>query len=59
MIQAGTPAQVADAVLTTLSRAGTGPGAHPLPAIAELTGRPARPFSAWAIRHIAAFRQGA
>jgi uncharacterized protein YbjT (DUF2867 family) len=55
MIQVGTPAQVADAVLATLARAGTGPGARALPTVAALTGRPARPFSAWAIRHIAAF----
>jgi (4-alkanoyl-5-oxo-2,5-dihydrofuran-3-yl)methyl phosphate reductase len=56
MIQAGTPAQVAAAVLATLARAGTGPGARVLPAVAELTGRPAGTFSNWAIRHIAAFR---
>jgi hypothetical protein len=39
--------------------AGTGPGARVLPTVAELTGRPARTFSAWAARCIAAFRQGA
>jgi (4-alkanoyl-5-oxo-2,5-dihydrofuran-3-yl)methyl phosphate reductase len=59
MIQAGTPAQVADAVLATLARTGTGPGARALPTVAELTGRPARHFSVWARRHTAAFRQGA
>jgi (4-alkanoyl-5-oxo-2,5-dihydrofuran-3-yl)methyl phosphate reductase len=59
MIKAGTPAQIADAVLTTLARAGTGPGARVLPTVAELTGRPARPFGDWARRHIDAFRQGA
>jgi uncharacterized protein YbjT (DUF2867 family) len=55
MIQAGTPAQVADAVLTTLASAGTGPGARVRPTVHQLTGRPARPYSQWALRHSAAF----
>ena len=29
-----------------------------LPTVAELTDRPTRPFSVWAIRHLAAFRKG-
>jgi uncharacterized protein YbjT (DUF2867 family) len=56
MIRAGTPAQIADAVLATAARAGTGPGGLVQPAIAQLTGRPPRHFRDWARRHIAAFR---
>jgi (4-alkanoyl-5-oxo-2,5-dihydrofuran-3-yl)methyl phosphate reductase len=56
MIQAGPPGPVADAVLPTLAGAAIEPGARALPTIAELTGRPARPFRDWATRHIAAFR---
>jgi uncharacterized protein YbjT (DUF2867 family) len=56
MIQAGTPSQIADAVLATLAGAGTGPGALVQPAVRQLTGRPSRPFRDWAMHHIAAFR---
>jgi uncharacterized protein YbjT (DUF2867 family) len=56
MIQAGTPAQIADAVLTTMAGAGTGPGALVQPTVQQLTGRPPRPFRDWAIRHAVAFR---
>jgi (4-alkanoyl-5-oxo-2,5-dihydrofuran-3-yl)methyl phosphate reductase len=56
MIAAGTPAQVADAVLATLAGSGTGPGALVAPAVRRLTGRPPRTFRDWAARHIAAFR---
>jgi (4-alkanoyl-5-oxo-2,5-dihydrofuran-3-yl)methyl phosphate reductase len=56
MIKAGTPADIADAALTTLAGAGTGPGARVYRAVQSLTGRPARPFRAWATRHAAAFR---
>jgi (4-alkanoyl-5-oxo-2,5-dihydrofuran-3-yl)methyl phosphate reductase len=56
MIQAGTPAQIADAVLATLAGAGTGPGARTEPTVRELTGFPPRTFRDWATRHAAAFR---
>jgi (4-alkanoyl-5-oxo-2,5-dihydrofuran-3-yl)methyl phosphate reductase len=56
MIQAGTPAEIADAVLATAAAAGTGPGARIQPAVRQLTGRPPQPFRAWAGRHAAAFR---
>jgi (4-alkanoyl-5-oxo-2,5-dihydrofuran-3-yl)methyl phosphate reductase len=56
MIQAGTPAEIADAVLATAAAAGTGPGADIQPAVRRLTGRPPQPFRAWAVRHAAAFR---
>jgi hypothetical protein len=56
MIQAGTPAQIADAVLATLASAGTGPGALTRPAVRQLSGRPPRPFRDWATRHAAASR---
>jgi len=56
MIAAGTPAQIADAVLATLAGAGTGPGARLQPAVRQLAGRPPRSFRDWAMRHIAAFR---
>jgi uncharacterized protein YbjT (DUF2867 family) len=55
MIQAGMPAQVADAVLVTLAGAGAGPGALVQPAVRELTGRPPCTFRDWAARHAAAF----
>jgi (4-alkanoyl-5-oxo-2,5-dihydrofuran-3-yl)methyl phosphate reductase len=56
MIQAGMPAQIADAVLATLACAGTGPGALVQPAVRQLTARPPRPFRDWATRHATAFR---
>jgi uncharacterized protein YbjT (DUF2867 family) len=56
MIQAGTSAQIADAVLATLAGAGTGPGALVQPAVRRLTRRPPRTFHDWATRHAAAFR---
>jgi uncharacterized protein YbjT (DUF2867 family) len=56
MIQAGTPAQIADAVLATAASAGTGPGTLMPPTVRQLTGRPPRTFRDWATRHIAAFR---
>jgi uncharacterized protein YbjT (DUF2867 family) len=56
MIQAGTPAPIADAVLATLAGAGTGPGALVRPTVRQLTGRPARAFRDWATRHATAFR---
>jgi uncharacterized protein YbjT (DUF2867 family) len=56
MIQAGTPADIADAVLATAARAGTGPGALVQPAVQQLTGRPPRTFRDWVGRHAAAFR---
>jgi len=56
MITAGTPAQIADAVLDTLAGAGTGPGALVQPAVRQLTGRPPHTFRDWATRHAAAFR---
>lgn len=55
MVQAGTPAQIADAVLVTLAGAGTGPGDRVQPTIRQLTGRPPRPFRDWAMRNIALF----
>jgi uncharacterized protein YbjT (DUF2867 family) len=56
MIQAGTPAQIADAILATRAGAGTSPGALLPPAVRQLTGRPPRTFRDWATRHVAAFR---
>ncbi|HEX6450718.1 MAG TPA: NAD(P)H-binding protein [Trebonia sp.] len=56
MIHAGTPAQIADAVLTTLTDAATGPGAFLQPAVRQLTGLPPRTFRDWAARHAATFR---
>jgi (4-alkanoyl-5-oxo-2,5-dihydrofuran-3-yl)methyl phosphate reductase len=56
MIAAGTPAQITDALLATLSDAGTGPGALVQPFVRRLTGRPPRPFRDWVARHAAAFR---
>jgi (4-alkanoyl-5-oxo-2,5-dihydrofuran-3-yl)methyl phosphate reductase len=55
MIQAGTPAQIADAVLATMAGAGTGPGARVQPTVRRLSGRPPRSFGDWATRHAAAF----
>ena len=55
MIRAGTPDRVTNAVLATLASAGTGPGARVRPTVHQLTGRPARPYSEWAMRHRAAF----
>ena len=55
MIQAGAPAQIADAVLATLAGAGTGPGARIHPAVRQLTRRPPSTFRDWATRHAAAF----
>jgi uncharacterized protein YbjT (DUF2867 family) len=55
MIQAGMPAQIADAVLATAVGAGAGPGAVLQPAVRQLTGRLPRPFRDWAARHVAAF----
>jgi len=56
MIQAGLPHQVADAVLATQASAGTGPAAEIRPTVPQLTGRPARTYRDWVIRHLAAFR---
>ena len=56
MIQAGTPAEIADAVLATVGGAGTGPGALVQPGVWQLTGRPPRTFRDWAGEHAAAFR---
>lgn len=56
MIHAGTPAQIADAVLATLAGAGTGPGVHVQPTVRRFSGRPPRTFRDWATRHAAAFR---
>ena len=56
MIQAGLPDQVADAVLATQASAGTGPAAEIRPVVQQLTGRPARTYRDWVIRHLAAFR---
>ncbi len=58
MVEAGTPAQIADAVLATAAGSGTGPGAVVRPAVSQLTGRPPRTFRDWASRHAAAFGRG-
>lgn len=55
MTEAGMPAQVADAVLATAARAGTGAGAVVQPTVGELTGRPPQSFRDWAVLHAAAF----
>ena len=56
MVEAGAPAQIADAVLATAAACGAGPGALVTPAVAQLTGHPPRPFRDWASRHAAAFQ---
>jgi uncharacterized protein YbjT (DUF2867 family) len=56
MIQAGMPAEIADAVLATAAGAGAGPGAVIQPAVGQLTRRPPRTFRDWAARRAAAFR---
>jgi (4-alkanoyl-5-oxo-2,5-dihydrofuran-3-yl)methyl phosphate reductase len=56
MLQAGMPAEIADAVLATAAGAGAGPGAVVRPTVGQLTGRPPGTFRDWAARHAAAFR---
>ena len=56
MIQAGAPAEIADAVLATGAGAGTGPGALVQPGVWRLTGHKPRTFRDWAAGHAAAFR---
>jgi uncharacterized protein YbjT (DUF2867 family) len=58
MIQAGTPPEIADAVLTMQETAGDWPGGEIFPTVAEITGRPAASFGAWLDRHRDAFSQG-
>ncbi|MFE1261680.1 SDR family oxidoreductase [Streptomyces albogriseolus] len=53
------PEAVAEALLAGAERQRAGAKAHAEDTVLRLTGRPARPFSAWARDHIAAFGGGA
>jgi uncharacterized protein YbjT (DUF2867 family) len=56
MIGAGTPPDIADALLLAMSDPDPQRGGVPLPTVREVTGRPPATFDAWLERHLPAFR---
>jgi uncharacterized protein YbjT (DUF2867 family) len=56
MVEAGMPAELADAVIASMAQAGTDHAMAVLPTVEELTGRPARSFAEWTTVHLEAFR---